>query len=139
MNPSLSFTLKESVTRTLVAYHYDGKRKQPKIHFSLEGDRKGEFLERITHYIGMLQSYLPWIQGVELTIESSNTFPHSSGIASSASAYGALALALVSLEEELTGIKWTQDTFFRKASYLARLGSGSACRSVYGGWRNNFV
>jgi diphosphomevalonate decarboxylase len=46
----------------------------------------------------------------------------------------ALALCLTSIQEELEGKPFPQDVFFNRASYLARLGSGSACRSVYSGY-----
>ena len=43
----------------------------------------------------------------------------------------ALALSICSLERELGGLQ--NDTlFFQKASFLSRLGSGSACRSIQG-------
>ncbi len=64
-------------------------------------------------------------------IESSNTFPHSAGIASSASAFGALALCLAHLKKQVTGEIVETQNFFKQASEWARLGSGSACRSVY--------
>jgi diphosphomevalonate decarboxylase len=59
-------------------------------------------------------------------IRSSNTFPASSGLASSASAYACLAVALTQLFQ----LDQPQST----AAYLARIGSGSAVRSVYGGF-----
>ncbi|TVR74377.1 MAG: diphosphomevalonate decarboxylase, partial [Marinilabiliales bacterium] len=66
--------------------------------------------------------------------ESSNSFPHSSGIASSASAMSALALCLTSLERVISASPSDDESFLRKASYVARLGSGSASRSVYPGF-----
>jgi diphosphomevalonate decarboxylase len=66
-------------------------------------------------------------------ITTGNTFPHSAGIASSASAMGALAMCLVSLEERIRGTTG-QPEMLKKASFLARLGSGSACRSIYPGF-----
>jgi diphosphomevalonate decarboxylase len=38
------------------------------------------------------------------------------------------------MEQELSGIVAGKDAFYRKASGCARLGSGSACRSVFGGF-----
>lgn len=64
-------------------------------------------------------------------MHSRNSFPHSAGIASSASAMSALALCLCSLERRLFGFLKDEREFLAKASYIARLGSGSACRSVY--------
>jgi diphosphomevalonate decarboxylase len=43
----------------------------------------------------------------------------------------ALALCLCDLERKLFGGLENEEDFSRKASYLARLGSGSACRSIY--------
>jgi len=43
----------------------------------------------------------------------------------------ALAAGLCAIEKELTGL-YEHDDFYRKASFLSRLGSGSASRSVYG-------
>jgi diphosphomevalonate decarboxylase len=78
--------------------------------------------------------YLPFLDQLELTINSSNSFPHSSGIASSASAMSALALCLTGLEHSLFGTLGNPQEFLQKAAFLARLGSGSATRSVYGGY-----
>ena len=44
----------------------------------------------------------------------------------------ALALCIMSLERSLSGVEMTDDYFNKKASFLARLGSGSACRSIEG-------
>ena len=63
-------------------------------------------------------------------VRSSNNFPTASGLASSASGFAALALAA----SEAAGLDWNAE----KVSQLARYGSGSACRSLFGGfveWR----
>jgi diphosphomevalonate decarboxylase len=65
-----------------------------------------------------------------LRIQSENTFPTSAGLASSASGLAALALAAA----RAVGLALAPGSL----SALARLGSGSACRSVFGGfveWR----
>jgi diphosphomevalonate decarboxylase len=55
----------------------------------------------------------------------------------------ALSMNIMSLEKELSrnfGTEITDDYFYKKASFLARLGSGSACRSVKGNivvWGNH--
>jgi diphosphomevalonate decarboxylase len=59
-------------------------------------------------------------------IDSRNDFPTAAGLASSASAFAALAVAACAA----AGQKRT----IRELSALARLGSGSASRSVPGGW-----
>ena len=77
--------------------------------------------------------HFAFLKEVKLEIESGNNFPHSAGIASSASAMSALALCLCSLEKEITSREISRDAFLQKASFISRIGSGSACRSVYGG------
>ncbi|MDR1804867.1 MAG: diphosphomevalonate decarboxylase [Flavobacteriales bacterium] len=84
-----------------------------------------EFFHRISLYC----SYIRYFNFV---IETENTFPHSSGIASSASSMSALALCIMEIEKKLDS-SLKKDFFLRKASFLARLGSGSACRSIYPG------
>lgn len=82
-------------------------------------------------YLKSLLPVFPFLSQLNLTVRTGNSFPHSAGIASSASAMSALALCLCSLEDKLFGTLGDQDLFDRKASFLARLGSGSACRSVF--------
>ena len=67
------------------------------------------------------------ISKLDIKIESINTFPISSGCASSASSMAALVLAITSalkLENIISKTELTK---------IARLGSGSACRSIFGG------
>ncbi len=132
-NPSLSFTLSGSFTETSVEYRYQ-KDQGPKVSFVFEGKPELTFKTRIEKYLLNLEQYLPFLRDLELRIESVNSFPHSSGIASSASGMSALALCLVSIEQQLFGTPSGKEEFLRKASFLARLGSGSAARSVYGGF-----
>ena len=66
-----------------------------------------------------------------MIINSENSFPHSSGIASSASGLSAIAMCLMSLESALNP-DLSVEKINKKASFLARLGSGSASRSIEG-------
>lgn len=130
-NASISLTLSKAVTRTRVTYTYDPERTGPLVEFEFEGQRKTDFTARIERYFKGLTLFMPWINNTEFNISSENTFPHSSGIASSASAMSALALCLCDIEMQIYQQEYTGD-FFRKASFLARLGSGSASRSLFG-------
>ena len=131
-NPSISFTLNDCVTKTTVLYE---RLDTPKPDFSFEllfeGRPKEGFRPKIQTFFERITPYLPFLKEYHLSIETSNSFPHSSGIASSASGMGALALCLMAMERDFA--TQVDDTFFkRKASFLARLGSGSACRSIEG-------
>ncbi|MDD2196586.1 MAG: hypothetical protein PHW91_05305 [Bacteroidales bacterium] len=130
-NPSLSFTLKHS--KTITRIEYQKKRKElPLLEYYFEQKQKIEFEDKVRKYLDRISIYIPFVKSLDLLIYSQNTFPHSAGIASSASAYSALALCLCSIENELFGKLNDTHKFLQKASFLARLGSGSACRSTYG-------
>lgn len=131
-NPSLSFSLKESYTQTTI--NYQSATKMPIREFLFENTPNEKFASRIWKYINSLENIFPFIAQLDLRIETHNSFPHSAGIASSASAMSALALCLVDIEQNIFGSSETKEGFLKKASYLARLASGSASRSVYGGY-----
>ena len=130
-NPSVSFTLNNCKTITKLAF----ERKETSNSFSFdllfEGKPKEDFKPKIRKFLERIEVYLPFLKEYHFTIDTHNTFPHSSGIASSASGMAALAMNFMSLEKELNP-EMTDEYFYQKASFLARLGSGSACRSVKG-------
>lgn len=137
-NPSVSFTLNNCKTITKLAFAK--KQASTPLHatdsrfsFDLlfEGKPKEDFKPKIQKFFERIEIYLPFLKDYHFTIDTENTFPHSSGIASSASGMAALAMNLMSLEKALNP-EMTEEYFFQKASLLARLGSGSACRSVKG-------
>jgi len=99
--------------------------------FFFNGKENPDFQKRIRKYFENITAYLPFLQNLHLNIKSRNSFPHSSGIASSASAMSALALCLCSIEKKHFGTLVDENEFFTKASFIARLGSGSASRSVF--------
>jgi len=131
-NPSISFTLAACVTKTSVEYKKKSEKSE-EFSFDLffEGEAKEEFKPKINTFLKRIEVYLPFLKEYHFVIKTSNSFPHSSGIASSAS--GMSALALCFMEMERTFLKTiSEEHFNRKVSFLARLGSGSACRSIEG-------
>lgn len=131
-NPSLSFTLNNCKTVTKLSYEkLPAAADDFSFELFFEGKEKEEFKPKIVKFFKRVEAYLPFLKNYHFRIETINTFPHSSGIASSASAMAAIALNLMSLERQLDPTM-TDDYFYRKASFLARLGSGSACRSILG-------
>jgi diphosphomevalonate decarboxylase len=147
-NPSISFTLNECKTITTLNYSQKTNTSNFEFDVFLDGEKKPDFKSKIQTFFERVEIYLPFLKAYHFVIETKNTFPHSSGIASSASGMSALALCLMSIEKQLlpsvrsSGVETSldEDYFKKKASFLARLGSGSACRSIEGDlvvWGNN--
>lgn len=128
-NPSISYTLNECKTNTEIEFFAD---EVFSVQTFLAGKEEVKFSEKIERYFRTIEEYLPWILKGKYLIKTENTFPHSSGIASSASGFGAIAKCLMSLDGHFSG-KSDEKFQLKKASFLARLGSGSACRSLYDG------
>ncbi|MBW8362264.1 MAG: diphosphomevalonate decarboxylase [Kaistella sp.] len=128
-NPSISYTLNNCKTNTSIEF-LAGKKFS--VQTFLAGNEELKFAEKIEKYFKNIEIYLPWILKGKYIINTENTFPHSSGIASSASGFGAIAKCLMELDAYFSG-KQAEDFILKKASFLARLGSGSACRSLYNG------
>ena len=100
--------------------------------FFFEGKENPAFGAKIEKFLLENQSFFPFINQLNLKVESRNTFPHSSGIASSASSMSAFVMCLLEIERSLSLSKGRPiDMVLRKASYFSRLASGSAARSVF--------
>jgi diphosphomevalonate decarboxylase len=130
-NPSISFTL--NTCKTITELSFSKKEDTSTFSFDLlfEGQPKEDFKPKIQKFFERIEIYCPFLKQYHLKIDTRNTFPHSSGIASSASGMAALAINIMSLEKALNP-QITDAYFYKKASFLARLGSGSACRSIKG-------
>ncbi len=120
-NSSLSMTLGGLETRTSVTFMDDYDRDR----LFLNGvETSGETLNRVSSCLDHLRERAN-IRAFA-SIESMNNFPASVGIASSASAFAALTLAgATALGLDLSPCVLSQ---------YARLGSGSASRSMFGGY-----
>ena len=134
-NASISFTLTNSHSITTIDFTPKSKTgNNNEIQFDLffEGKKKEDFKPKITKFFQRIKEYCPYLLVYDMVIHSENSFPHSSGIASSASGMSAIAMCLMSLEKSLSRVELTDDFIRKKASFLARLGSGSASRSIEG-------
>ena len=85
-NPSISFTLSECRSETFVTYE---KADHFEFKFFFDGKENPDFGAKIDKFLIDYQAFFPFINQMSLTIESRNNFPHSSGIASSASSMSA--------------------------------------------------
>jgi diphosphomevalonate decarboxylase len=146
-NPNISFTLDKAFTETTLSFRLKENGYQSgdiSLNFLFENAPNEVFRQKQLKFLHALESLFPFLRAYELDISSHNSFPHSAGIASSASSMSALALCLCEMELALSGykilnpdssddsnFKGEMSDFFRKASKIARLGSGSACRSVF--------
>ena len=132
-NPSISFTLDACKTTTTLTCSKKENNTDFSFEVFLDGEKKDDFKPKIQTFFERIEIYVPFLRDYHFVIDTKNTFPHSSGIASSASGMSALALCLMSVEEDviLDG-DYSDEYFYKKASFLARLGSGSACRSIEG-------
>ena len=130
-NPSISFTLNNC--KTITKLSFTKKKNDGNFSFDLlfEGKPKEDFKPKIQKFLERIAIYCSFLKDYHLKIETENTFPHSSGIASSASGMAALSMNIMSLEKALFP-EMTEEYCNQKASFLARLGSGSACRSIKG-------
>lgn len=131
-NASISFTLSNCQTTTTLIYT---PKKEPSNSYDfnvfLDGIEKQDFAPKIEEFFKRIEIYLPFITDYTFEIHTKNSFPHSSGIASSASGMAALSLCLMSIQKTIDS-DISESAFIEKASFLARLGSGSAARSVEG-------
>ena len=120
-NDSISMNLEELVTRTRVTFDETLSSDVLILNgIEMEGTartRVSALLDE-TRRLARLDAFA--------RVESENNFPTGAGIASSASAFAALALAA----SAAAGLSLPEPALSR----LARLGSGSACRSVPGGF-----
>jgi len=118
---SISMNLNGLFTRTMVTFSASLKADSLRI-----GDKPvtGPGLERVSQTLNLVRELAGKKDRAEVISE--NNFPSGTGIASSASAFSALALAA----SRAAGIILTE----RELSRLARRGSGSASRSVPGGF-----
>ncbi|MFC7358022.1 diphosphomevalonate/mevalonate 3,5-bisphosphate decarboxylase family protein [Jejudonia soesokkakensis] len=130
-NASVSFTLTNCHTKTTLEF---SPKTSKGFDFTvyLDGKKEQSFEPKIKTFFNRIVSYVPFIEAYRFIIRTTNSFPHSSGIASSASGMSALAMCIVSMEDLLLSEDISDTYKKQKASFLARLGSGSASRSIEG-------
>lgn len=120
-NPSISMNLDGLMTETQV--RWDDSLTSDRLMLNGEPAPPAA-LERVARHMDALRQHLS-LTGYA-AIESTNNFPMGAGIASSASAFAALTVAAVAA----AGLERSE----RELSTLARLGSGSASRSIPAGF-----
>ena len=84
-NPSISFTLKNCKTITKLEVVKKSENNDFSFELLFEGKPKEDFKPKIQNFFERIESYCPFLKEYHFKIDTKNTFPHSSGIASSAS------------------------------------------------------
>ena len=121
VNGSLSMNLDCLYSQTTVEFDSSLERD----HLTIGGQVPDETaVQRVHEFLNQVRSLAGLSTFARVTSE--NNFPTGSGIASSASGFAALSLAA----SKAAGLELGQ----RELSRLARRGSGSACRSIPGGF-----
>jgi diphosphomevalonate decarboxylase len=120
-NGSISINLRELFTRTSVTFGIDQENDVVSLD---DRSMTGISLERVTKFLDRVRQ----MAGInyKARVESYNNFPTGTGIASSASGFAALSLAAT----KAAGLTLDEKALSR----LARIGSGSACRSIPAGF-----
>lgn len=125
-NGSISMNLDGLHTRTTVSFQHS----LPYDELIINGrEIAGPALERVSCMLDLVREMAGTSEQAEVVSESN--FPSGAGIASSASAFAALAMAA----SKAAGLNLSE----RDLSRLARRGSGSACRSIPGGFVEWFM
>ncbi|WP_185855737.1 diphosphomevalonate/mevalonate 3,5-bisphosphate decarboxylase family protein [Blattabacterium cuenoti] len=135
LNSSISYSLDKVYTVTKLIYNIKEKcdKNISSIKVFVSGKKNYFFLQKVSEFFHRISFYCSYLRNYDFIIETYNTFPHSSGIASSASSMSALALCIMEIEKRFFTYFLKEAFLRKKASFLARLGSGSACRSIYPG------
>lgn len=126
LNPSISMTLRRCVSRTSVQLL--GAGMDDEIQLVKDGELRpasGSFRDRIAVHLDRLREWAGREEG--LRIATRNSFPSSAGMASSASGFAALTVAV-------TRAFGQQPDRAMLSELARRSGSGSAARSVLGGY-----
>jgi diphosphomevalonate decarboxylase len=133
-NNSISVTLDQSDLRTLTTASCSSKFESDQLWingttYSLETFRSKQVLSdlrKLRNELELSNPELPKISTFSLHIVSENNFPTAAGLASSAAGFAALISAVAKL--------YKLPTDYSELSKIARKGSGSACRSLFGGY-----
>jgi diphosphomevalonate decarboxylase len=129
LNPSISMNLSNTYTETTVEFHPDFIQDEIKL---FDGVFSEDEIKRTITSLNLIREKAN--SHYFARVVTKNTFPKGAGAAASASGFAALTVAAFAALE----IKLSE----KELSMFARLGSGSACRSIPDGfveWDNAFA
>ncbi|CCE65774.1 hypothetical protein TPHA_0M01990 [Tetrapisispora phaffii CBS 4417] len=133
-NSSISVTLSQDDLRTLTSVACGPELQEDKLWLngkeeSLGSERTQNCLKDLRDLRAKMEasdSSMPTMSQWKLHIVSENNFPTAAGLASSAAGFAALVVAITKV------FQLKED--YSEISKIARKGSGSACRSLFGGY-----
>lgn len=130
-NPSLSYTLPKLLSSVMLETQPGTTDYwEPLITPGTSAfDLSQKEQQRYLNHLQRIKSFFEYEGG--FIVRSGNNFPHSSGLASSASSFAALTKCAVEALAELTSQPVPS---IEKQAQLSRLGSGSSCRSFFAPW-----
>ena len=115
-NPSISITLDQAFTETTLEYQPKiGADEGIELEFLFDNQPNEAFRTKLLKFLESITDIFPFLRQLKLKIKSYNSFPHSAGIASSASSMSALALCLCTLENRIFGTLESDVDYRRKA------------------------
>lgn len=124
LNLPYSNTLSVSLDNIFTVTTVEFSEKYKKDSFEIDGEKNLAEIDRLMNHLDNIRNEAK--SNLKARVVSRNNFPNSSGLASSASGFAALSLAGTAA----LGLKLSE----KELSTLARLGSGSAARSIPGGF-----
>lgn len=126
-DPEIRIPLMSSVSMTLDKFYTDTEITfSEQNEFTLNGKKQSQAAtKRVFNYLARLREKFG-LPPANLNVNSVNHVPTAAGLASSSSAFAALAGSFGALHN--------LDLSRQDLSRIARLGSGSACRSIFGGF-----
>eukprot|EP00966_Prymnesium_polylepis_P202613 4694040-Prymnesium_polylepis.1 len=126
INSSVSITINQADLRTVTTV--TASKDFPTDRLWLNGEEEDiEKNKRVQKVFAMVRGRSSKWAGMKVHVVSINNFPTAAGLASSAAGYAALSFALAKLYD-------LEDAYPGDLSTIARVGSGSACRSLAGGF-----
>lgn len=133
-NDSVSITLNQTDLRAVTTAAASSRFENDRLWLNgteEEGASTSKRFRACVDGVKKLASDLSKWKDLKIHVSSYNTFPTAAGLASSAAGYAALVAALAELMD-------AKEAYPGQLTTIARQGSGSACRSLYGGfvaWR----
>lgn len=130
-NPSLSYTLNNLLTTVVIEKNVSKKDIWEPLDMpgGLPFNLSAAAQQRYLNHLSFLKNHFNFSGG--FVVRSVNNFPHSSGLASSASSFAALTKCACLALSELTQ---TPLPPVEVQAQLSRIGSGSSCRSFFAPW-----